>query len=403
MSTRIRFSNTISCVFINIYSSKNGILIKDRRAFETIRDVNVVVFDKTGTLTVGKFGVSDVISFIPEKDLLRLTASVEVNSEHVIAKAIVEYAKNRCVKFSQAKEFKALPGKGAYGKVGKKDVYVGSINFLEDLGIKVDDPRIIELQGQGKTIIFTIVDGVLASALALADSIRAESYEAVKLLRERGIKVYILTGDSEEVARWVVEEIGADDYFARVLPDQKAEKIRLLREGGNRVAMVGDGVNDAPALVAADVGIAIGAGTDVAIESADIILVKSNPRDVVKVIDISRKVYSKMMQNLWWAAGYNIVTIPLAAGLLSGLGLSLPPAIGAIIMSLSTIIVAFNSQTLRKYEPEVPRMSIKKSLVIDPVCKMRMTPIQPTAKLSVREKQFISAQKSAKKNLRRIQ
>jgi Cu2+-exporting ATPase len=367
-------------------AAKNGILIRDRRAFEAVRDVNVVVFDKTGTLTVGKFGVSDVISFIPEKALLRLTASVEVNSEHVIAKAIVEYAKNMGVKFSRVKEFKALPGKGAYGKVGKKDVYVGSVNLLEDLGIKVDNTRIIELQSQGKTIVFTIVDGTLAGAFALADSIRAESYEAVKLLRERGIKVYMLTGDSEEVARWVAEEIGVNDYFARVLPDQKAEKIRLLREGGNKVAMVGDGVNDAPALVAADVGIAIGAGTDIAIESADIILVKSDPRDVVKVIDISRKVYSKMMQNLWWAAGYNIVTIPLAAGLLSGLGLNLPPAVGAIIMSLSTIIVAFNSQTLRKYESEAPEMSVKKPLVIDPVCKMRIDPNAAYSKIEYKGK-----------------
>jgi Cu2+-exporting ATPase len=362
-------------------TAKNGILIRDRRAFEMVKDVNVVVFDKTGTLTAGKFGVSDVISFIPEKDLLSLSASIELNSEHIIAKAIVEYAKRKGVKTSKTKEFKALPGKGAYGKVGGREIYVGSINLLEELKIRVDDPKIMELQEQGKTVIFTIVDGKLAGAIALTDSIRAESYEAVRKLKEYGIKVYMLTGDSEEVARWVAEELGVDHYFARVLPGWKAEKIKMLKETGNKVAMVGDGVNDAPALVTADVGIAIGAGTDVAIESADIILVKSDPKDVVKMIDVSRKTYSKMVQNIWWAAGYNIVTIPLAAGILSGFGLSLPPALGAIIMSLSTIIVALNSQTLRKYEPEGLKMIGKKPSVIDPVCKMKIEPDMAYSKI----------------------
>ena len=255
------------------------------------------------------------------------------------------------------------------------------MNYCEDLGIKVGDPRITELQRQGKTVIFTVVNGKLAGAFALADSIRTESYEAVKRLKERGIKVYMLTGDSEEVARWVAGELDVDSYFARILPSQKAEIVKILRGSGNRVAMVGDGVNDAPALVTADVGIAIGAGTDVAIESADIILVKNDPRDVVKVIDISRKTYSKMMQNLWWAAGYNIITIPLAAGALSGFGLSLPPAIGAMIMSLSTIIVAFNSQTLRKYETEGLKMNGKKPSVIDPVCKMKIDPDMAYSKI----------------------
>jgi len=369
-------------------TAKNGILIRDRRAFEMVKDVNVVVFDKTGTLTAGKFGVSDVVPFIPEIDLLGLAASIELNSEHIIAKAIVEYAKNKGAEIFQTKEFKALPGKGAYGKVGEREVYVGSINLLEDLGIKVGDPRITELQRQGKTVVFTVVNGKLAGAFALADSIRTESYEAVKRLKENGIKVYMLTGDSEEVARWVAEELGVDNYFAQVLPDQKAEKIKILRKNGDKVAMVGDGVNDAPALVTADVGIAIGAGTDVAIESADIILVKSDPRDVAKVIDISRKTYSKMVQNLLWAAGYNVITIPLAAGILSGFGLSLPPAIGAIIMSLSTVIVAFNSQTLRKYEPEVLKMMGKKPLVIDPVCKMKIDPDMAYSKIEY-ERQII--------------
>ena len=362
-------------------TAKSGILIRDRRAFEMVKDVDAVVFDKTGTLTVGKFGVSDNVAFIPENQLLQLTAAVELNSEHVIAKAIVEHAKNKGLKIPPAAEFKALPGRGAYGKVGGKEVYIGSINLLEELKISVDDPKITRLQEQGKTVVFTVVDGKLAGAFALADVIREESYEAVKKLKERGLKVYMLTGDSEEVAKWVAKELGVDDYFARVLPDKKAEKIRLLKEDGYRVAMVGDGVNDAPALVTADVGIAIGAGTDVAIESADIILVKNDPRDVVKVIDISSKTYAKMAQNLWWAAGYNVITIPLAAGILSGFGVNLPPAVGAIIMSLSTVIVALNSQTLRKYEPEGVKIVEKKTLVTDPVCGMKIDPDMAYSKI----------------------
>jgi len=369
-------------------AAKNGILIRDRRALESVKDVNVVVFDKTGTLTAGKFGVTDIISFMPEIDILGLAASVELNSEHVISKAIVENAKSKGVKILQTKEFKALPGKGAYGKVGEREVYVGGMNLIEDLGIKADDPRIMELQEQGKTVIFVIVDGKLAGAFALADIIRPESYEAVKRLKEDGIKVYMLTGDSDKVAQWVAGELGVDNYFARVLPDQKAEIIKILRENGNKVAMVGDGVNDAPALVTADVGIAIGAGTDVAIESADIILVRSDPRDVAKVIDISRKTYSKMVQNLLWASGYNIVTIPLAAGILSGFGITLSPALGAIIMSLSTVIVAFNSQTLRKYEHGVVKMMGRKSLVVDPVCKMKIDPDMAYSKIEYEGQTF---------------
>jgi Cu2+-exporting ATPase len=350
-------------------TAKNGILIRDRKAFETVKDVNAIVFDKTGTLTSGKFGVSDIVSFIPENELLKLTSSVELNSEHIIAKAIVEYAKENSVKIPKAKEFKALPGKGAYGKVGKSEVYVGSINLLNEMKIEVNDERIKRLQEQGKTVVFAVADGKLAGALALSDKIRDESYEAVKKLKENGVKVFMLTGDAEDVARWVAKELGIDDYFAQVLPDKKAEKIKFLREKGYRVAMVGDGVNDAPALVTADVGIAIGAGTDVAIESADIILVRNDPRDVPKVIDFSRKTYSKMVQNLWWAAGYNIITIPLAASIVN-----LNPAIGAIVMSLSTVIVAFNAQTLRKYEPAGAKlMAEKKELVTDPVCGMKIT------------------------------
>ncbi|MEM0057304.1 MAG: copper-translocating P-type ATPase [Candidatus Bathyarchaeia archaeon] len=354
-------------------TASSGILIRDRRAFEMVKDVDVVIFDKTGTLTVGRFGVTDIVAYLPEHRLLGLAAAVELNSEHVIAKAIVEHAKNKGVKIPQAKEFKALPGRGAHSRVGKNEVYVGGVNLLDELGVSVSDPKIAELQRQGKTVVFVVVDGKLAGALALADMIKAESYEAVRELKKRGVKVYMLTGDSEEVASWVAKELGIDNFFAKASPDKKAEKIRLLREEGYRVAMVGDGINDAPALVTADVGIAIGAGTDVAMESADIILVRNDPRDVVKTIDISRKTYAKMVQNLWWATGYNMVAIPLAAGVLAGYGISPPPAVGAIIMSLSTIIVALNSQTLRKYEPEGMELR-EKRLVKDPVCGMKIDP-----------------------------
>jgi Cu2+-exporting ATPase len=355
-------------------TAKSGVLIRDRKAFEMIKDVDAVVFDKTGTLTLGKFGVSDIVSFIPEDELLRLTASVELNSEHIIAKAIAEHAKEKGAKIPQIKNFKAIPGKGAYGKVGKKEVYVGSPNLLNDMKIEVNNQRIKELMEQGKTVVFTVVEGKLAGAFALADKIRDESYEAVKKLKERGFKVFMLTGDSEEVAKWVAKELGIDDYFAQVLPDQKTEKIKSLKQRGFKVAMVGDGINDAPALVTADIGVAIGAGTDVAIESADIILVRNDPRDVPKVIDISQKTYSKMVQNLWWAAGYNVITIPLAAGILHNLGVTLPPWIGALVMSLSTVIVAFNAQTLRKYEPKGVEFMEKKQVVKDPVCGMTVEP-----------------------------
>jgi Cu2+-exporting ATPase len=333
-------------------TAKSGILIRDRRAFETVRNIDAVVFDKTGTLTEGKFGVSDVVSYIPEDELLKLSASVELNSEHIIATAIVKHSEEKGVKIPKTQDFKAIPGKGAQGKVDDKEVYVGSPGLIEEMKIDVEDKKITALQEQGKTVVFTVADGELVGAFALADRIRQESYEAVKELKELGIDVYMLTGDAPEVAKWVSKELGIDDYFAQVLPAQKAEKIELLKKEGKRVAMVGDGINDAPALVTADVGIAIGAGTDVAVESADIILVKNDPRDVAKVTGLSQKTYSKMVQNLWWAAGYNILAIPLAAGILNNIGIVLSPAVGAILMSLSTVIVAVNSQTLRKYELE---------------------------------------------------
>jgi len=339
-------------------TAKSGILIRDRKAFETIRDIDIVVFDKTGTLTEGKFGVSDVVSFLPENELLEFASAVEVNSEHIIAKAIVDYSNEKKIKIPRISNFKAIPGKGAQGEVKGKIVYMGSPSLIEELKITIDDEEIMKLQKQGKTVVFAVIDGKLAGAFALSDKIREVSKEAVMKLKENGVKVYMLTGDAKEVAATVSEELGIDDYFAEVLPNQKAEKIKFLRKKGLKVAMVGDGINDAPALVTADVGIAIGAGTDVAIESADIILVKNDPRDVVKVADLSGKTYSKMVQNLWWAAGYNIFAIPLAAGILYNLGIIVSPAIGALLMSISTVIVALNSQTLRKYETQAVQFSM---------------------------------------------
>jgi Cu2+-exporting ATPase len=336
-------------------TAKNGILIRDRKAFEQIREVTAVVFDKTGTLTEGKFGVNKVIAYVSEKELLAKTTAVEQYSEHIIAKAIVKYAKERHVEVLKVDDFKALPGKGAYCKIGKDEVYVGSPSLLKDLHLEPPEEHMSHLEKQGNTIVFTVINGKIAGAFALSDRIRAESKNAVAKLKSQGVKVFMLTGDSQEVAQAVADELGIEAYFAQVLPDKKADRIKELKSNGFKVAMVGDGINDAPALVTADVGIAIGAGTDVAIESADIILVKNDPDAVLKVQEFSKKTYSKMVQNLWWAAGYNIVAIPLAAGVLYGYGVLLPPAIGALLMSLSTVIVAVNSQTLRKYDPKIPK------------------------------------------------
>jgi len=378
-------------------TAKSGILIRDRKTFEDIKDVNAVVFDKTGTLTVGEFGVSDVISSVDEKALLELTGSVEINSEHIIARAVVEYAKNKGAEVRPVDDFKALPGIGAYGKVDGKDVYVGGPGLLEEMGIEVDDERIKRLREQGKTVVYTIIDGKLSGAFALSDKIRDEASEAVGKLKAMGIKVYMLTGDSEEVAKWVAGEIGIDEHFSQVLPHEKAEKVLELKKRGYKVVMVGDGINDAPALVSADVGIAIGAGTDVAIESADIILIRNDPRDVIKVIDLSRKTFSKMIQNLWWAGGYNIIAIPLAAGVLKGLGIVINPAFGAILMSLSTIIVALNAQTLRKYEPEgVKVVKEKEEIVVDPVCKMKIGKSEAFGKVEYKGQEYYFCSKHCK-------
>lgn len=363
-------------------TAKNGILIRDRRAFEAVKDVTAIVFDKTGTLTEGKFGITDIVSFIDEAELLKLASGVEINSEHIIAKAIVEYARQRKIDIPSATDFRAIPGKGAYAKVFNKEVFIGGPNLIADMKLEgANAQRIKKLQEQGKTVVFVIADNELAGAFALADKIRTESYEAVRTLKNLGTKVFMLTGDSKDVAAWVANELGVDSYFAQVLPHEKADEVNLLKKEGYKVAMVGDGINDAPALVSADIGIAIGTGTDVAIESADIILVKNNPLDVAKAIDISKRTYSKMLQNLWWAAGYNILAIPLAAGILYSIGFFLPPALGAVVMSISTIIVALNSQTLRKHEPQGEQIMEKRYITIDPVCGMNVTPEMAAGKI----------------------
>ena len=326
-------------------SAGNGLLIRDRAAFEKARNIQAIIFDKTGTLTEGKFGVTDTIIFdkdITREELLKYAASVEAHSEHPIAKGIVSSADG----VSPVQSFKAITGKGAEGIVNGRNVKVVSPGYLKEHNISVNDERIPELSAQGKTVVFVLVDGQLKGALALADIVRPESREAISRLREMGIKCMMLTGDNRQVAKWVSEEIGLDEYFAEVLPDQKSAKVKEVQSRGLIVAMTGDGVNDAPALAQADVGIAIGAGTDVAVETADIILVRSNPLDAVAILGLSRATYGKMVQNLLWATGYNVVAIPLAAGVLYPTIL-LGPALGAVFMSLSTIIVAINARLLK--------------------------------------------------------
>ncbi len=324
----------------------NGLLIRDRTAFEAARNLKAIIFDKTGTLTEGRFGVTDTLLFqreINKEQLLSYAAAVEAHSEHPIAQGIVRAVERPL----SVKGFKAIPGKGAEGKVDGKQVMVVSPGYLKENNLTVNDERFDILSGQGKTVVFVIIDGVVQGAIALADVIRPESKDAMARLKEMGIKTMMLTGDNRKVAKWVADEIGLDEYFAEVLPQQKSEKVKEVQSRGWSVAMTGDGVNDAPALAQADVGIAVGAGTDVAVETADIILVRSNPEDVAAILQLSRATYKKMIQNLWWAAGYNIIAIPVAAGVLYSFGILLGPAAGAALMSLSTVIVAINARFLK--------------------------------------------------------
>jgi len=327
-------------------AASNGLLIRNRSAFEAARKLQAIIFDKTGTLTEGRFGVTDTLLLaqdIDEDTLRKYAAAVDVNSEHPIAKAIADSSQQKM----PVEGFKSIPGKGAEGRVDDKEIKVVSPGYLLEQNITHDDQRIEPLQAQGKTVVFVLVDGQLKGAIALADTIRPEAKQAIEALKALDIRCMMLTGDNKATAKWVSDQIGLDEYFAEVLPQDKAAKVKEVQARGVLVAMTGDGVNDAPALAQADVGIAIGAGSDVAVETADVILVRSNPLDVVAIVQLSRATYKKMIQNLVWATGYNVAAIPLAAGVLYTWGVLLSPALGAVLMAASTVIVAINARMLR--------------------------------------------------------
>jgi Cu2+-exporting ATPase len=335
-------------------AAKNGILVKQRLALEAARNLDVIVFDKTGTLTKGEQGVVDVVSLddaLSDKQLLARAAAVEGESEHPIARAIVQAADKKLYSALQVAEFDSLAGRGARASVDGVLVHVGGPQLVKELATTLPEDVAAQTQQaakQGKTTVYVMQETRIIGMIMLADVIRKESKQAVRELHHAGKRVAILTGDSEGVAQWVAEQLGVREYFAGVLPEDKAKKITQLQQNNTKVAMVGDGVNDAPALATADIGIAIGAGTDVAIESADLVLGSSDPRGVAKIITLSRATYRKMLQNLAWATGYNAISLPLAAGILSPIGFTLSPAVGAVLMSLSTIVVAINAQLLRK-------------------------------------------------------
>lgn len=332
-------------------AAKAGVLVKDRLALESMRTVNTVLFDKTGTLTKGTPAVTaiDPTGGITPDDLLALAAAAETDSEHPLARAIVNAAKERQLTVPRASDFTSSPAVGVRAVVDGRTVQVGGPYLLEQEGAS-ELPVADQWREEGAIILHVLIDGTVAGALRLADEIRPESREAVTALQARGVHVVMITGDAEAVAASVATELGIDRYFAGVRPEDKASKVKQLQSEGRKVAMVGDGVNDAPALAQADVGIAIGAGTDVAIASAGVILASDDPRSVVSVIELSRASYRKMTQNLWWAAGYNLLSVPLAAGVLAPIGFVLPMSVGAILMSLSTIVVALNAQLLRRLD-----------------------------------------------------
>jgi Cu2+-exporting ATPase len=328
--------------------ARNGLLVKDRLALERTRTVDTVIFDKTGTLTKGEPVLVDVAAVSMDVGrVLGLAASVEVDSEHPLGRAIIDGARERGVETRPAADFEALAGRGARAKVHGHDVLVGGPRLLQAMGL-APHPQASDWDQQGRTVLHVVVDGAMAGIVAVEDEIRPESKEAIDDLHAAGIRVAMITGDSQAVADSVARRLGIDEVAAQVLPADKAAAVKRFQEGGRRVAMVGDGVNDAPALATADVGIAIGAGTDVAVESAGIVLVRSDPRDVVAAIELSRATYNKMVQNLAWATGYNLVAIPVAMGLFVPWGIDLPMAVGAIAMSASTIVVAANAQLLRR-------------------------------------------------------
>jgi Cu2+-exporting ATPase len=336
---------------ITSLSAKNGLLIKNRTAFESAFKLDTIVFDKTGTLTKGKFGVSKVVSLgdWSKEKVLKMAASIEKESEHSIAKAIVKKAEEEDIQLEEVKNFEAMPGKGAKAVVNGVEVFAGSESLLEKLGDIPDKEKneIEKISAKGMTTVVVLAGGKAEGVIGLSDIVRDESKSAVKDLKDMGFSIGMITGDNEETAKSVAEELGIDEYFTEVLPDEKSKKIKHLQEKGKKVAMVGDGVNDAPALAQADLGIAIGAGTDVAAETADVILVESDPREVADIVSLSRLTRKKMKQNLAWATGYNVIAIPLAAGVLYNQGIVLAPAAGALVMSLSTVIVAINAKLVK--------------------------------------------------------
>jgi P-type Cu2+ transporter len=332
--------------------ASNGILVRNRLALEEARHIDTVIFDKTGTLTEGRFGVVGmaVSEGWTEEQALALTAAIEGDSEHTIAQGIRQSAEERGLPRLQVSGFEALQGRGVRARWEARTAYIGGPRLLESLNLSLPEPLAAferTASARGQSVVHLVVDGQPAASLALADVVRPESRKAIQALHEMGVQVAMLTGDSQAVAKAVADDLGIDTFFAEVLPEHKDQKVAELQRQGKRVAMVGDGVNDAPALTRADIGIAIGSGTDVAVESAGIILVRSNPLDVVKIIELSRASYRKMVQNLAWATGYNVVALPLAAGVLAPWGILLSPAAGAVLMSASTIVVAINAQLLR--------------------------------------------------------
>ena len=342
-------------------AARNGMLVRDRIAMEQARNLDAIVFDKTGTLTEGEHGVVEMetVEGVDEDDALALAAAVESDSEHMIAQAIREAASERGVTVPDANGFEAMKGRGVRATVRGQEIYVGGPNLLNHLDSEVPESLTDfadEAGENAQTVVYLVRDGDLVASFAMADVIRDESYRVVEALHDLGIEVAMLTGDSADVANAVAEELGIDTVFAEVLPEDKDTKVQELQDEGKLVAMVGDGVNDAPALTRADVGIAIGSGTDVAVQSADVILVQNNPMDVVRLVKLSKASYRKMQENIVWAAGYNVFAIPLAAGVLAPIGILLSPAVGALLMSFSTVIVAINAQLLRRVDLSVPSL-----------------------------------------------
>jgi Cu2+-exporting ATPase len=329
-------------------SARNGLLIRNRTAFENSRKISLLAFDKTGTLTKGNFGITRFRSLnnnYNDKEILRFAGALETKSEHPLAIGIMDKIKQEDIEIPKAENFNAITGKGIEADVENKKVKVVSPGYVKEQNIEIPEEA---NQNEQETVVFVIIDNELVGFIAMADEIRPESYEAVKILKSIGLKVYMMTGDNEKVAKSVSDELNLDGYYAGVLPDQKLDRIKEFQQAGEFVAMTGDGINDAPALATADVGIAVGSGTDVAAETADIILVNSNPKDIASLVIFGKETYKKMIQNFVWATSYNLIAIPLAAGVLYSKGVLINPALGAVLMSLSTVIVAINAQLLKR-------------------------------------------------------